>query len=126
MYISNEYKNITYKFTVARQKINAETTHEFFTRTPPTFFTFFNFTSDVHNKNQHLPPNSHWTITAALPRINHIRINEKNITHNDYQLSTKSIQRKRIEIMKMMVSWKQKEILRKIVYSKSSCVVFYN
>ena len=27
-------------------------------------FTFFNFTSDVHNKNHHLSPNSHWNITA--------------------------------------------------------------
>ena len=48
---------------------------------PLTIFHIFNFTSDVQNKSHHLSPNSHWTITAAaLPRINHIRKHEKNIT----------------------------------------------
>ena len=50
----------------------------------------------------------------------------EDITHDDDQLSTKPIQRKRLKIMKMMVSWKQKKILRKKrVYSKTSCVIFY-
>ena len=91
-------KNITYTITAARQKINTETTHEFFKRKPPTFFTFFNLTSDVHNKNHHFPPNSDCTITAAaLPKINRIRKYDKNITeqptitHDDYQLSKKPI-----------------------------------
>ena len=73
-------KNITSKFPVARQKINAKAIHEIFNIKPPTIFHIFNFTLDVHNKNHHLPPNSHWTITAALPRINHIRRYQKNIT----------------------------------------------
>ena len=58
-------------------------------RKPPPFFTFFNLSSDVHNKfhiglsQQHYP---------------------EDITHDDDQLSTKPIRRKRLEIMKMMVS----------------------
>ena len=58
-------------------------------RKPPPFFTFFNFSSDVYNKfyiglsQQHYP---------------------EDITHDDYQLSTKPIRQKRLEIMKMMVS----------------------
>ena len=61
-------KNITYKFTVARQ------------RTTNHFFTFFNFTSDVHNKitiflrihnglsRQHYPES---TILEDTRRISH-------------------------------------------------------
>ena len=90
-------KNITYKFTVARQKT---TNH---------FFHIFQSHIRRTQQNHHFPPNSHWTITAALPRINHIRRYEKNITHDDYQLSTKPIQRKRLEIMKMTVSWNRTE-----------------
>ena len=58
-------------------------------RKPPPFFTFFNLSSDVHNKfhiglsQQHYP---------------------EDITDDDDQLSTKHIRRKRLEIMKMMVS----------------------
>ena len=45
----------------------------------------------------------------------------EDITHDDDQLSTK-----RLKIKKMMVSWKQKKILRKKrVYSKTSSVIFY-
>ena len=80
-------------------------------RKPPPFFAFFNFSSVVYNKfhiglsRQHYP---------------------EDITHDDDQLSTKPIRRKRLKIMKMMVSWKQKKILRKKrVYSKTSCVIFY-
>ena len=100
------------------KKINKETTHEFFKRKPPTIFNTFQFhirrTQQNHHfplnshwttqQNHHFPLNSHWTITTALPRINHIQRYEKNITHDDYQLSTKPIERKRPEIMKMMVS----------------------
>ena len=68
---------------------------------------------------------SHWTITTALARINYIRRYEKNITHDDYQISTKPIQRKQLGIMKMMVSWEQNEVMRKRVYSKTSCAIFY-
>ena len=57
------------------------------------FFTFFQFHI---TRTQQI---SHWAITAALPRINHIRRYEKNITHDEYQLSTKPIRRKRLEIM---------------------------
>ena len=66
----------------ARQKINAEATHEIFKFKPPTIFSsFFNFTSNVHNKNHHLSRNSQWTITAAaIHRINHILRYEKNDT----------------------------------------------
>ena len=77
-----------------------------FIKKPPTFFIFFNFTSDVHNKNHQLPPNSQWIITTALPRIDHIQRYEKNTTHDDYQLSTKPLQRKSLEIIKTTVSWK--------------------
>ena len=62
MYISNEKKNIT-----------------LIGRKPPPFFTFFNFSSDIHNK-----------FHSTLPRINHIRRYEKNITHDDDRLSTKT------------------------------------
>ena len=79
----------------------------FLKKTTNNFFTFFNLLSDVHNENHHLPPSSHWTITTALPRINHTPRYEKNITHDDYQLPTKPIQRKRLEIMNMTVSWKR-------------------
>ena len=54
-----------------------------------TIFNIFNLTSDVYNKfhiglsQQHYP---------------------EDITHDDDQLSTKPIRRKRLEIMKMMVS----------------------
>ena len=80
-------------------------------RKPPPFFTFFNFSSDVYNKF-------------------HIGQSRKyypeDITHDDDQLSTKPIRRKRLKIMKMKVSWKQKKILRKErVYSKTTCVIFY-
>ena len=72
-------------------------------RKPPTIFHFFQFHI---RRTQQIP---HWTITTALPRINHIRRYEKNITHDDYQLSTELIQRKRLEIMKMTVSWNRTE-----------------
>ena len=50
----------------------------------------------------------------------------EDITHDDDQLSTKPIRRKRLKIMKLMVSWKQKKILRKMrVYLKTSRVIFY-
>ena len=39
---------------VARQKINAEAIHEFFKQNHQPFFKYFNFTSDIHNKNHHL------------------------------------------------------------------------
>ena len=61
--------------------------HIFFTFLP--FFTFFNLSSDVYNifyiglSKQHYP---------------------EDITHDDDQLSTKPIRRKRLKIMKMMVS----------------------
>ena len=82
-------KNILYKFTVARQKINAETSHEFFKIKPPTIFHILQF---------HITrTNSHWTITTALPRTNHIRKYEKNITwkthyhaRNPYPHTTKT------------------------------------
>ena len=57
---------------------------------PPTIFHIFQFhirrTQEISN----------WTITAALPRINYIRRYKKNITHDDYQLTTKPIQRKQL------------------------------
>ena len=64
---------------------------------PPTIFHIFQF--HIRRKQQ----SSHWTITAtALPRIILIRRDGKKITHDDYQLSMKPIQRKRLKIMKMM------------------------
>ena len=57
-------------------------------RKPPPFLTIFNFSSDVYNKfyiglsQQHYP---------------------EDITHDDDQLSTEPIRRKRLEIMKTMV-----------------------
>ena len=81
MYISNEKKNIT-----------------MLGRKPSTVFHIYPF---LVRRTQQIP---HWTITTALPRINHIRRYEKNITHDNDQLSTKTIQRKRLEIMKMLVS----------------------
>ena len=78
-------------------------------RKPPPLFTFYQF----HIRR--IQQISHWTITTALPRINHLRRYEKNITHDDDQLSTKPIRWKRLEIMKIMVSGKQKKILRKRV-----------
>ena len=54
-------------------------------------------------------PISHWTLTTALPRSSHIRRYEKNITHDDAQLSMKPIRQKRLEIMKRMVSWNRTE-----------------
>ena len=58
-------------------------------RKPPPFFTFFNFSSDVHI-------------------IFHIGLSQQHypedITHDDDLLSTKPIRQKRLEIMKMMVS----------------------
>ena len=62
-------------------------------RKPPPFFILFQFHI---GRTQQI---SHWTITTALPRINHIRRYEKNITHDEYHLSTKPIQQKRLEIM---------------------------
>ena len=82
------------------------------------FFTFFHFHI---RRTQQI---SHWTITA--PRINHIRRYEKNITHDDYQLYTKPIRRKRLEIMKTMVSWKQKEIFEEeSLFEAIVCYVLY-
>ena len=125
-------------------------------RKSPPFFTFFNFSSDVYNKfyiglsRQHYPEDithdddqlstkPHTTKTTRDQKISHtMMINyprnpyDKNdsrsedITHDDDQLSTKPIRRKRLKIKKMMVSWKQKKILRKKrVYSETSCVIFY-
>ena len=74
MYNSNEQKNIT-----------------LLGRKPPTIFHVIQF--QIRRTRQI----SYWTITT--PRINHIRRYEKNITHDDYQLSTKPIQQKRLEIM---------------------------
>ena len=48
------------------------------------FFTFIQFHI---RRTQQI---SHWTIKTALPRINHIRRYEKNITHDDDQLSTET------------------------------------
>ena len=76
MYISNEPKILTP-----------------LCRKPPTIFHIFQFII------RHTQLISHGTITAALPRINHIRRYEKKITHDDYQRSTKPIRRKRLEIM---------------------------
>ena len=104
-------------------------------RKPPPFFTIFIFSSDVYNKfykglaRQHYP---------------------EDIRHDDDQLSTKSTQQKRLEIMKMMVSedithdgdqlstkttqdhehdgiMETKEDFeeKKRVYSRISCVIFY-
>ena len=78
------------------KKTNTETIHKYF-----TFFFDFHI-----RRTQQFP---HWTMTAALPRINHIRRYEKDITHDDYQLSTKLIRRKQLEIMKMIVSWNRTE-----------------
>ena len=89
-YISNVQKNITIYVllfliviefhTMLGKKPTQKQIMDFFNIKPPTIFHFFNFTSHVHIKNHHLPPNSHWNITAALPRINHIRRFEKKIT----------------------------------------------
>ena len=97
MYISNEQKNITYKFTIARQKINAEATHDFFKRKPPPTFSHFSVSHHTYTTNFTLDYHS------TLPRINHIRRYERNITWTTHI----PIQRKRLEIMKMMVSWKR-------------------
>ena len=42
---------------------------------------------------------SYWTITTALPRINHFQSYDKNITRDDYQKFTTPIRRKKLEIM---------------------------
>ena len=77
----------------------------------PHFLIFHNFQFLIRRTQQI----SHWTITA--PRISHddyqlsmktTRDHEDDgITHDDDQLSTKPIRQKRLEIMKMMVSWKR-------------------
>ena len=52
------------------------------------FFRFFNFTSEGHNKNHHLSPNSHWTITAADLRLSQPQIYpESTIFENTRRLS---------------------------------------
>ena len=108
-------------------------------RKPPPFFTFFNFTSDVHNNfhiglsQQPYPEDiTHDDDQLSTKPIQQKRLEimkmmvSEDITHDDDQLSTKPIRRKRLKIMKMMESWKQKKILRKKrVYSKTSCVIFY-
>ena len=78
-------------------------------RKPPPFFTFFQFHI---RRTQHFP---HWTITAALPRLNHFRRYEKNITHDDDQLSTKPIQRKRLEIMETERDFEEESSFKYIV-----------
>ena len=125
MYISNEWKNITYKFTVARQKINTERTREFFSR--------FSISHQAYTTKITIFLQIHiGLITAALPRMNHIRRYEKNITWTThYQLSTKPISPYNENDL---ISWRwrylgnglileQKEILgKKRVYSKiNSC-----
>ena len=56
---------------------------------PSPFFTFFNFSSDGYNK---------FHIGLSLQYY------PEDITHDDDQLSTNPIRRKRLKIMKMMVS----------------------
>ena len=87
---------------------------------PPTIFHIFQF--HIRRTEQI----SHWTITAtALPRTKHIRRYEKKITHDDYQLSTKPIQRKRLKIMKMMVSWKRKIFWEESLFEDIVCYILY-
>ena len=88
-------KLLLYTITVPRQKKS--------TQKPPNILHIFQFNA---RRTQQI---SHWTITTASAGINYIRRYEKNITHDDYQLSTKPIHRKRLEIMKMMVSWNRTE-----------------
>ena len=90
------------------------------TETILKFFQIFQFHIGC---TQQIP---HWTITATLPRINLIQRYERNITHDDYQLSTKPIQQKRLEIMKMMVSLKQKETFEEESFFENIvCYVLY-
>ena len=74
---------------VAGKKINTEVFHEFLKIKPPTIFHILQF----HIRRT----NSHSTITSALPRTNHIRKYEKNITwttryhkRNPYSHTTKT------------------------------------
>ena len=84
-------------------------------RKPPSFFHIFQF---LIRRIQQI---SHWTITAALPRINHIRRYEKNITHDDDQLSMKPIRRKRLEIMETEAEFEEKESL----FEDIVCYILY-
>ena len=69
-------KILLYTLTVARQKIT-KTTHEFLKENHQPFFTFYNFTPDVHNKfhiglsQQHYPES---TIFEDTRRISHTMI----------------------------------------------------
>ena len=47
--------------------------------------------------------------------VNHIRRYEKNITHDDHQLSTKTIQRKRLEIMETEGDFEEESLFEDIV-----------
>ena len=89
------------KYYVARQKT---TNH---------FFAFFQFHI---RRTQQI---SHWTITAEIPRINHFRRYEKNITHDDCQLSTKPTRDHEDGGIT-----ETEDFLRKRVYSKTWCVIF--
>ena len=53
---------------------------------------FFNFTSDVHNKFHTGLSEQHYTESTIIE-------DTRRISHDDYQLSTKLIRRKRLEIM---------------------------
>ena len=95
-------KTFTYKFTVAKQKNNAKTTHEFFERKPPTIFHIFQFHIRSILQNRHNSPNSHWTLSQHITQNQSVRRYEKKIAWTSHI----PIQRKRPKIMKMTVSWK--------------------
>ena len=96
-------------------------------RKPPPFFHIFQF---LIRRTQQI---SQWTITA--PRISHddyqlsmktTRDHEDDgITHDDDQLSTKPIGRKRLEILKTMVSWKQKIFEEESLFEDIVCYNLY-
>ena len=85
-------KIIRIKLLLLGKKINTETTHEFFKK-PPTIFHIFQF--HIRRTQQKSPSFSKFTV-AALPRVNHIRRYEKNITwtthypRNPYPHTTKT------------------------------------
>ena len=92
-------KNITHQFTVAGQKINTETTHEFLKENHQKFFRIFQFhirrthqkspySLQIHiglSQQQHYPES---TIFKNTRRTSH---GQPTITHDDYQPSSKPI-----------------------------------
>ena len=91
-------KKLLYTFTVARQNINTETTHEFLKENQRTFFSFFKITSDVQNKfHFELSQQQHYPESTILED-----------TRRTSQTMIVNYPRNSLEIMKMMVSLKQK------------------